>query len=152
MAGVIALCGIGCRYMLCSPLTHLDVAVLLCGAVIPMLEKAGQSQVAHQLGEIREALAQEHLAHAATLSRLLPRYDIADFWEPMDWLEDQAHWVEEKALLAACYSRALRALGNWRVNYEFGFDRPLMEVSDQSIKAEAARLLVEREQRRKGVY
>lgn len=109
-----------------------------------MLDEARCANVGQKLNEIRKELECHNLQNAFNLYRLLPRYDIAGFWENWDWMEEEANRTppEQKALLAAYYQRTLEALGDLRVTVLYGRNRAVVDASRESI-SKLAKTMVE---------
>ncbi|WP_139791163.1 hypothetical protein [Chromobacterium violaceum] len=134
--------------MIPSAQQHQAAAKILCETAIPLLQKAGQRTVADSLAQILQGFSVNNLQAAAQLCKLLPRYDIADFWQSMDWMEENPSPETTRAFLAALYSQTLIALGNWRVCFEFGASRPVVETSHDAIAFLAAELIQKKKSQR----
>ena len=121
-----------------------NAAVTLCSVASSMLDEARCADVAQKLSEIQKELECNNLQNAFDLYRLLPRSDIAGFWEDWDWMEEEAHRtpLEQKALLAAYYQRTLAALGDLRVTVLYGRNRAVVDASRESV-SNLAKTMVE---------
>lgn len=128
---------------------RIDVALALCSVASEMLGQARCLDVSEKLKEIRKELESNDLQHAFYLYRLLPRHDIAGFWDDWDWMEEDATRtpIEQKSLLAAYYQRTLEALGDLRVTVLYGRNRPVVDASSDAI-SKLAKTMVEEKARR----
>lgn len=126
-----------------------EAALALCSATIPRLLSSGRVDVADKLASIRDLVQDGALTQAFETCRSLPRYDISDLWESMEWMlsEDERVPVQEKALTAAYYNQTLRALGDLRVSVLYGFQRPLVDSSPATVQQLAAELVCALESR-----
>ena len=123
---------------------RLSIALNLCERTISLLNAAAQSEVVNLLGAIVIAFKEKNFIAAVDLCRKLPRHDIVGFWQSVDWMEDNSTSEKADALLFAHYLQTTKALGDWRVSFLYGFDRPLVENSNEYIFELASKLIEEK--------
>ncbi|WP_395794757.1 hypothetical protein [Aquimonas sp.] len=130
-----------------------QAASALCIATIPRLLSSGHVDVADKLANIHGFLKSGAMEQVFEVYRTLPRHDIADLWESMDWMlsEDERTPVRERALTAAYYNQTLRALGDLRVSLLYGFQRPVVESSPAAVQQLADELASALEARADGI-
>jgi hypothetical protein len=130
----------------------IDAAMTLSTVTASRLALTGNSEVANKLVAIVGLVQGGSLFEAFEAYRNLPRYDVADFWESMDWMIDEHERVpaQDKALTAAYYNQTLKALGDLRVSVLYGFQRPLVDSSPVAVKRLALDYLEALEMRANG--
>jgi hypothetical protein len=122
---------------------HRSAALEIAASIVPLLEEAHLDDLATQFRHIKAAAAAAQEDVLFGIVRALPRFDVADFWHPFEWMPDQLS-PDKKALLTAYYNAALEAFTNFRVVAEFGSERAVVDVSPEALRARAADLLKRR--------
>jgi len=135
------------------PPPKIEAAMSLCAATAARLVLNGHADIANKLAAIDSLIKDGALSEAFEAYRNLPRFDVADFWESMDWMlnEHERTPVQEKALTAAYYNQTLKALGDLRVSALYGFQRPLVDSSPAAVQQLALDYLSAVEARANGI-
>ncbi len=117
---LLVLLSVSCRAHLCnrtSQQKHLrqttaqrcEMSISLCEHRIPLLLEAHQLRFANQIERVAKALGASDLDSAVSICRQMPRKNIADFWQSMDWMEEHPVPFESKETLPAHCSQTLKA-------------------------------------------
>jgi hypothetical protein len=125
--------------------THerMTAALTLCAATIPMLKRAWRLRVMIKLRQVQRKVETGSLEKAFKLYRRLPREVVDLKHARVIWMKEGTSKTtpDQNAVLAAYYRRTLKAIGDLRVHVLYGFERPIVDTSSESLVAEANELL-----------